>query len=697
MGTTFNLESEFGIDSFDERAREKYLDAKTREELQGLSERGEELGGELAERLADGMRRWAIDRGCTHYTHWFQPLNGITAEKHDSFLDGIDEKGKAILSFSGKELIKGEPDASSFPSGGLRATFEARGYTAYDTSSPAFIMRDEDGACLYIPTAFCSYTKEALDAKTPLLRAMDYLSKEAVRALRILGDEKTVRVTPQVGAEQEYFLVDEEAWKLRKDLAYTGRTLFGAPSPKGQELEDHYFGPIRTKISSFMGEVNRTLWRLGVMAKTEHNEVAPSQHELASIYRPANIASDQNQIVMLVLKRVAKRHGLVCLLAEKPFEGVNGSGKHDNFSLVTDLGVNLYKPGKEPEKNLPFLLFLASTVAAVHRYAGLVAETAMSYQNDFRLGGHEAPPSVLSIYLGSRVEEAVDNYIRGREAGHEREVIATGAKALPLIYKDGSDRNRTSPFAFTGNKFEFRMLGSSANISEANTVLSTAIARVLSEFSDLAEKANDKGNCLRDFVAKCFKEHGAIVFDGDGYQKEWAEEAKRRGLVSPRSAVEAATYLESDEAKDLFGRSSVLSDEERESRASIKFEAYFQAAMIDARTMDHMARKLLLPAGNRYYAFLKEEERLGGTPTYCKDTIEKSFSLLEEAYSALRELELAIVGPSSSSSKEKALYAEKVLLPKMEALRKPLDELELVVEKKEWPLPSYGDLLFHTA
>ncbi len=697
MDENFDLRSEFGIDSFGEKAQREFLGEETRSRLRKVIEDGEELDPSLAEAVASGMKEWALSRGATHYTHWFQPLNGITAEKHDSFLSGIDEKGEAILSFSGKELIKGEPDASSFPSGGLRATFEARGYTAWDMSSPAFLIHEEGGAVLYVPTAFCSYTREALDAKTPLLRAMEYVSDAAVRALGNIG-VAAKKVVPMVGAEQEYFLVDQEQCSRRKDLAYTGRTLFGAPSPKGQELDDHYFGPIRAKISGFMAEVNKTLWRLGVMAKTEHNEVAPSQHELASIYAPANIASDQNQLTMLVLRKVAKKHGLICLLSEKPFAGINGSGKHDNYSLVADGSLNLYKPGKDPSRNLPFVLFLTATLEAVHRYGGLVAETAMSYGNDFRLGGDEAPPSILSVYLGKGVSEVVESTLRGETLPREeREVILTGSRAIPAIYKDNSDRNRTSPFAFTGNKFEFRMVGSSANVSEANCTLSTAIGKVLGEFSDYVEKAKDKKEAAYRWIRKSLKEHRDVVFDGDGYALEWRKEARRRNLPSPASAVEAISYLSAPESRALFLKSGVYSELELRSREAIKYLSYYQEALIDARTMARMARKLLIPAANRYLAFLLSEKATGKVPLYVEETAKEIATLIDEAYRATKDLEKkAEPVKSCQPAHEKAAYAHDVLLPAMGKLRSPLDRLELLVDKRQWPLPSYGDLLFHT-
>ena len=691
------LKNEFGCLAFTDDTAKRYLDKESFLALKEVKEKGIPLDGPLAEKLAHALKTWALENGATHFTHWFQPLNGITAEKHDSFLSGIDEEGKAILSFSGKELIKSEPDASSFPSGGLRATFEARGYTAYDCTSPAFLYKDDSSCALFLPTAFCSYTNEALDEKTPLLRSMDYLSEQAVKALRLLGDEKTNRVITYAGAEQEYFLLEGSRVAKRKDLAYTGRTLVGAPAPKGQELEDHYFGPIRTQVASFMSEVNRTLWKLGVPARTEHNEVAPSQHELATIYSPCNIAADQNQLVMLVLRRTAKKHGLVCVLDEKPFVGVNGSGKHNNWSIGTDTGINLLKPGKEPENNLIFQAFLTAIVAATDEYAPLLRESAATYANDHRLGGDEAPPAIVSVFLGENLEELVHRLIEGKNGSHsDRSIIDTGAKSLPLLYKDNTDRNRTSPFAFTGNKFEFRMVGSNQNISEANTVLNTAVGYELSHFVDFVSKSDDKETAIKAWIQKTLKEHTRIVFSGDGYSPEWKEEAKRRGLPELKTAVEATEALSSEPVKQLFRSSRVLTESELASRQEIKFANYASASLIDAKTLSHLAHKALLPAANRYLALLIRETEQYELSTYANQTLDEVNKLIDEGFLALKALDEDIVKAKELKGHELAVYCRDVLLFDMKKVRTPLDKLELIVDKSYWPIPSYGDLLFHT-
>ena len=604
-----------------------------------------------------------------------------------------------MMTFSGKELIKGESDASSFPSGGLRATFEARGYTAWDCTSPAFVVHDEYGAVLYIPTAFCSYTGEALDEKTPLLRAMSYLSDKAVQVLRLFGDTTTKKVVSFAGPEQEYFLIDSDRLARRKDLVYTGRTLFGAPAPKGQELEDHYYGPIREKISSFMSEVNETLWRLGVAAKTEHNEVAPSQHELATIYAPANVAADQNQLVMILLKRIAKKHGLICLLGEKPFQGINGSGKHNNWSIGTDDGRELLKPGDNPCENLLFLVFLTAILMGVDEFGGLIRESASGYGNDLRLGGHEAPPAILSVFLGNDLSKAVQDIIHGDKSFQwNKTILKTGVKTLPTLFRDTTDRNRTSPFAFTGNKFEFRMVGSESNVSEANTVLDTIVGYELSKYLDAVKDAKDFQKATRDWIRKSLSEHERIVFDGDGYSKEWVEEAKRRGLPNMSSSVDAISVLSSKEVISLFEESGVLTRNELLSRMEIKYSAYSSQAIIDCKTMSHMAHKILLPSVNRYLAFLYQERKSadGKVPSYVSESIVNIEKRLEEAFLALKKLDEDVVKANGRKGEKLAQYARDVLLPDMQALRKPLDELELLVDKSYWPIPSYGDLLFHT-
>ena len=694
----FDLQSEFGCDLFTKKAMRQFLSKEAYEALLAKMEDGTPLEGKLANEVADGMRRWAISRGATHFTHWFQPLNGLTAEKHEAFISGEDKDGKAIISFSGKELIKGEGDASSLPSGGLRATFEARGYTAWDTSSPAFVIHDDYGAVLYIPTAFCSYTKEALDEKTPLLRSQDYVNEQAKKALSLLGIE-TKKVIPYAGAEQEYFLVDSANFQRRKDLAYTGRTLFGAPSPKGQELEDHYFGPIREKVSSFMAEVNKVLWRLGVMAKTEHNEVAPSQHELACIYSPTNIAADQNQLVMMVLRRVAKKQGLVCLLEEKPFDGINGSGKHVNYSLGTEEGLNLFKMQKNGD-NLPFFLFLTAMVAGADEYAPAFRLSAASYGNDFRLGGHEAPPAILSVFLGEEMEKALDDLEHG-SLPSKKEIIDTGAKSLPLLYKDTTDRNRTSPLAFTGNKFEFRMVGSNQNISGAATVLNTAVGKKLQEAYEEAKDAADKRSAIISWIKKEMNAHRRIVYSGDGYSASWAKEAQARGLMNIPTTIDAIQAVNESGAKSLYTLTGVLSESELRSRAEISYGAYSSRALIEAKTMSHIANKLLLPAANRYLSSLLAEEKDALQckellPSFALDRIHRIKDLMDKASKALLMLEKDIDEATHVKGMQLALFAKSSLVPDMWKLRAPLDALELIVDKSYWPIPSYGDLLFHT-
>lgn len=694
----FDLQSEFGCDLFTKKAMRQFLSKEAYEALLAKMEDGTPLEGKLANEVADGMRRWAISRGATHFTHWFQPLNGLTAEKHEAFISGEDKDGKAIISFSGKELIKGEGDASSLPSGGLRATFEARGYTAWDTSSPAFVIHDDYGAVLYIPTAFCSYTKEALDEKTPLLRSQDYVNEQAKKALSLLGIE-TKKVIAYAGAEQEYFLVDSAHFQRRKDLAYTGRTLFGAPSPKGQELEDHYFGPIREKVSAFMAEVNKVLWRLGVMAKTEHNEVAPSQHELACIYSPANIAADQNQLVMMVLRRVAKKQGLVCLLEEKPFDGINGSGKHVNYSLGTEEGLNLFKMQKNGD-NLPFFLFLTAMVAGADEYAPAFRLSASSYGNDCRLGGHEAPPAILSVFLGEELEKALDDLEHG-SLPSKKEIIDTGAKSLPLLYKDTIDRNRTSPLAFTGNKFEFRMVGSNQNISGAATVLNTAVGKKLQEAYEEAKGATDKRQAIIAWIKKEMNAHRRIVYSGDGYSASWAKEAQARGLMNIPTTIDAIQAVNESGAKSLYTLTGVLSESELRSRAEISYGAYSSRALIEAKTMSHIANKLLLPSANRYLSSLLAEEKDALQckellPSFALDRIRRIKELMDEASKALLMLEKDIDEASHIKGMQLALFAKSSLVEDMRKLRAPLDALELIVDKSYWPIPSYGDLLFHT-
>jgi len=698
----FDLASSYGIDVFNDAEMKKYLDPDVYQSLIHTIREGTALDPKIADGIAKGMKEWAISKGATHYTHWFQPLTGLTAEKHDSFLTAPDKNGKALLEFSGKELVKGEPDASSFPSGGLRATFEARGYTAWDCTSPAFVIHDVYGACLYIPTAFCSYTGEALDEKTPLLRSMEYISEQSLRVLRLFGDTKTKKVIPMAGPEQEYFLVDADAFEKRKDLVYTGRTLFGAPAPKGQEMEDHYFGPIRDKIVGFMSELDETLWKLGIPAKTEHNEVAPSQHELATIYSAANLSADQNQLVMTVLKRTAKKHGFICLLAEKPFNGINGSGKHNNWSLAKDDGTDLLSPGENPTSNMQFLVFLAAILKGADEFGGLLRESVATYTNDFRLGANEAPPAIFSVFLGEDLEDVVEEIIDPATAkkSSKKGYLATGTKTLPAIRMDATDRNRTSPFAFTGNRFEFRMVGSEQNISTPNTVLNAVVGYELSQFADLIEKAEDKDAATKKWIRDTLLAHHRIIFNGDGYSKEWLEEAKTRGLPNLKSTVDATDYLARPEIEQLFASSGILTATELKSRVQIKYTNYANQVLIDARTMSHMAHKQYLPAVEKYLTSLYQEEYYGkaageSLPSSLSDIIRRVSSRQEKASKALDLLDDRIDESHLYKGRDLALYCENKLLPAMADLRSPIDELELLVAKEDWPVPSYGDLLFH--
>ncbi len=685
----------FGSNVFNDKARKEYLSLDAYNALNEAISSHKQLPKEYANEVADGMLKWALGKGATHYTHWFQPLNGLSAEKHDAFIGKPDEKGNITYDFKGNELIKGEPDASSFPSGGLRATFEARGYTVWDASSPAFVLEDdEDGAVLYIPTAFCSYNGEALDGKTPLLRSEEILSEAAVRVLRLLGDDKTQRVFSYAGAEQEYFLIDQEEYLKRKDIVYTGRTLFGASAPKGQELDDHYFGPIREKISSYMKEVNDTLWKLGIAAKTEHNEVAQSQHELACIYETSSLAADQNQLVMRILKRVAKRHGMVCLLAEKPFEGINGSGKHNNWSIGTDTGINLFKPGKDPKNNVQFMIFLASVIRGVDLYADLLRESVASYGNDFRLGANEAPPAIISIYLG----DYLNKLVTGEENIEQTFKTINGSKSLPTLFKDDMDRNRTSPFAFTGNRFEFRMVGSEQNISEPNTYLNTIIVDGLNEVATILEKSSNKKEDALTWAKKTIKKHQRVIFNGNGYSKEWEDEAVLRGLPNLKNTPEAISALERKENRDLLIKNNILSEIEIDSRKAIKYQDYHSKAVIEAKTMSRMAHKLYLPAIN---SSLKEIVKLNSYYENPLETIKEEQSQLEtvlvKSYASLKRLDALIKEDNEMnvSEKEHAFFASDKLKEEMKTLRKCIDEAELLVSKKDWPTPTYGDLLFH--
>ena len=697
----FNVADIFGENVFNDTVMQERLPKKVYKNLRKTIEEGKDLDLETADVIAHEMKEWAIEKGATHYTHWFLPLTGVTAEKHDSFISAPLPSGKVLMTFSGKQLIKGEPDASSFPSGGLRATFEARGYTAWDCTSPAFVRQDAGGATLCIPTAFCSYTGEALDQKTPLLRSMEAINKEALRLLRLFGNTTSKKVTPSVGAEQEYFLVDAEKFEERKDLIYTGRTLFGAMPPKGQELDDHYFGTIRQRIASFMRDVNIQLWKVGVPAKTQHNEVAPAQHELAPIYTEANIAVDQNQLTMQTLKRVACQHGLKCLLHEKPFAGVNGSGKHDNWSITTDDGINLLDPGKTPHENTQFLLVLACILKAVNKHADLLRESAADPGNDHRLGANEAPPAIISIFLGEQLEDVVEQLISTGEATHSLKggKLETGVSTLPDLFKDATDRNRTSPFAFTGNKFEFRMVGSRDSIANPNIVLNTIVAEAFADACDILEKADDFDLAVHDLIKEYLTENQRIIFNGNGYSDEWVAEAERRGLPNIKSMVEAIPAITTDKAVELFERFSVFTKAELESRAEIQYEAYAKAINIEARTMIDMASKQFLPAFIKYTKTLADTvnavKAAGVDASVQTETLKEVSALMAETKAALDNLVKTTADAAAKEEGEvQATYYHTEVVPAMDALRAPVDKLEMIVDKEAWPMPSYGDLIF---
>ena len=702
MGTELiNVTDIFGENVFNDTVMQERLPKKIYKNLKKTIEEGKELDLETADVIAHEMKEWAIEKGATHYTHWFLPLTGVTAEKHDSFISAPLPSGKVLMSFSGKELIKGEPDASSFPSGGLRATFEARGYTAWDCTSPAFVRQDASGAVLCIPTAFCSYTGEALDQKTPLLRSMEAIDKESLRLLRLFGNTTSRKVTPSVGAEQEYFLVDAEKFLQRKDLIYAGRTLFGAVPPKGQELDDHYFGTIRQRIAAFMRDVNIELWKVGVSAKTQHNEVAPAQHELAPIYTKVNIAVDHNQIVMQTLKRVASQHGMKCLLHEKPFAGVNGSGKHNNWSLVTDDGINMLEPGKTPHENTQFLLVLTCILKAVNQYADLLRESAADPGNDHRLGANEAPPAIISVFLGEQLEDVLEQLISTGEATHSLKggTLQTGVTTLPDLYKDATDRNRTSPFAFTGNKFEFRMVGSRDSIANPNIVLNTIVAEAFAEACDVLEQADDFDKAVHDLIKEYATENQAIVFNGNGYSEEWVKEAERRGLPNIKSMVEAIPAITTEKAVKLFERFNVFTRAELESRAEIQYEAYAKAINIEARTMIDMASKQFVPAFIGYTKTLADTinsvKAAGADASVQLEILNEVSALLKETKEALQVLvKLTEEAAGKEEGPEQANFYHSDVVPAMEALRAPIDKLEMIIDKEVWPMPSYGDLIF---
>ncbi len=702
MSEFYNVAEIFGENVFNDAVMQERLPKKVYKRLKDVISQGRDLDLETADVVAHEIKEWAIEKGATHYTHWFQPLTGVTAEKHDSFITAPMANGKVLMSFSGKELIKGEPDASSFPSGGLRATFEARGYTAWDCTSPAFVRQDAAGATLCIPTAFCSYTGEALDQKTPLLRSMEAINIQSMRLLKLFGNTTSKKVTPSVGPEQEYFLVDRQKYLKRKDLIFTGRTLFGAMPPKGQEMDDHYFGAIRERIAAYMRDVNKELWKLGVSAKTQHNEVAPAQHELAPIYAEANVAVDNNQLVMETLKKVAGRHGLTCLLHEKPFAGVNGSGKHNNWSIITDDGINLLDPGKTPHDNIQFLLVLTCIMKAVHKHADLLRESAADAGNDHRLGANEAPPAIISIFLGEQLQDVLAQLISTGEATRslKGEVLQTGVKTLPDFMKDATDRNRTSPFAFTGNKFEFRMVGSNDSIAAPNVVLNTIVAEAFSDACDVLEKAGDFEMAVHNLIKEQAIAHQDIVFNGNGYSPEWVEEAERRGLPNITNMVDAVPALTTEKAIALFEKFNVFTEAELKSRSEILYESYAKALNIEARAMIDMAGKQVIPAVIKYTTVLATSINTVKAACPADTSAQESLltevsALLAEAKSALGDLvEAAEKAYVMEAGRAQAVCCRDELKAAMDALRAPVDKLEMIVDKDMWPMPSYGDLIF---
>ncbi len=701
MKEVFNVEEIFGENVFTLGKMKERLPKSVFKEVKRVMDQGGELSLAAADVVAKAMKDWAVSKGATHYTHWFQPLTGITAEKHDSFVAHPDEEGKMITEFSGKELIKGEPDASSFPSGGLRATFEARGYTAWDITSPAFIKESTCGMILCIPTAFCSYTGEALDKKTPLLRSMETLSEQALRIVKLFGNTEATKVVASVGPEQEYFLVDKDLYFQREDLMFAGRTLFGAPAPKGQEMEDHYFGVIRERVGAYMKDLNEELWKLGVTAKTQHNEVAPAQHELAPIYETANIAVDHNQLVMEAMKRVADRHDLRCLLHEKPYAGVNGSGKHNNWSITTDNGVNLLDPGDTPNRNVQFLLVLACIMKAVDTHADLLRQSASDVGNDHRLGANEAPPAIISMFLGEQLEDVVKQLIETGDASHLKEggKLETGVSTLPDFEKDATDRNRTSPFAFTGNKFEFRMVGSADSIASPNTTLNAIVAEAFCEAADVLEKASDFDQAVHDLIKEYMTKHQRIIFNGNGYSDEWVAEAERRGLPNIKSMIEAAETLTTDKAVSLFEKFGIFTKVELESREEIIYETYAKTINIEALTMIDMAGKKIIPAVVKYSKNLADTvlavKEAGADASVQADLLKnvtEKLAAMQKALAALKGAETK--AGAIEDVKEQAFFYKDTVKAIMDDLRAPADELEMIVDKELWPIPTYGELMF---
>ncbi|MBR2387202.1 MAG: glutamine synthetase III [Clostridia bacterium] len=693
-----NVPEMFGNMVFNDDVMRERLPKEVYKSITKTIATGGMIDASVADTVANAMKDWAIEKGATHYTHWFQPLTGVTAEKHDSFISPVGNC-KVVMEFSGKELIKGESDASSFPSGGLRATFEARGYTAWDPASYAFV---KDGT-LYIPTAFCSYTGEALDTKTPLLRSMDAISAQGIRLLRLLGDERTQRLTTTVGAEQEYFIIDKKFYDKRKDLIFTGRTLFGAPAPKGQELEDHYFGPLKSRISAYMTDLDEALWTLGINSKTKHNEAAPAQHELAPIYSTTNIAVDQNLLIMEYMKKIAEKHNLVCLLHEKPYKGVNGSGKHNNWSVGTDYGRNLLDPGKTPAENIKFLLVFAAIIKAVDEYQDLMRISVAHAGNDHRLGANEAPPAIVSIFVGEELVEIIDAIVDGKNyVGSKAPMMDLGIPSIPTFRKDTTDRNRTSPFAFTGNKFEFRMLGSSQNIAMPNVVLNTTVAESFRQFADRLEKVEDVRAEITKLIRETFAAHKRIIFEGNGYSEEWKEEAEKRGLLNLANSVDAYKRFADKKNIELFERHGVMSEVEVRSRQEILLENYSKIVNIEALTMIEMATRDIIPAVNAYVAkvaetaVIKKQMIENVNCSVERDIVTKLSTLNSKAYRALEELKKAEKDAAETENAEKR--AEKyvgVVIPAMEKLRSFVDEMETLTASEYWPLPNYGDLMFN--
>ena len=702
MSVKINVSEIFASNVFDDATMKQRLPKKIYAEFKNTLLEGKDLEPHVAEIIAHEMKEWAIEKGATHYTHWFQPLTNITAEKHDAFINP-QKDGSILLSFSGKELIKGEPDGSSFPSGGIRATCEARCYTAWDCTSPAFIHEAPDSTpVLYIPTIFCSYTGEALDKKTPLLRSMEALSTQAMRIIKLFGDTTATKVVTSVGPEQEYFLVDKDTYDKRKDLIFTGRTLFGAPAPKGQELDDHYFGTIKERVLAYMTELNEELWKLGITAKTQHNEVAPAQHELAPIYDTTNIATDHNQLIMEIMKKVALRHNLVCLLHEKPFAGINGSGKHNNWSMSTDTGKNLLEPGDTPHSNKQFLLVLASILKAVDDYAPLLRMSAAIPGNDHRLGANEAPPAIISVFLGDQLEDVLSQLCEKGEATRSLEgsQLETGVSTVPRFSKDATDRNRTSPFAFTGNKFEFRMVGSSASIADPNIVLNTIVAETLCQAADILEKADDFELALHDLIKDWVTDHIRIIFNGDGYSDAWVEEAARRGLPNIKNTVDATSVLADPEVIKLFEKHGVFSAVELAAREEVGYENYSKAINIEARTMIDMVKKEIIPAVMEYTTTVAKSvaavKAVGADASVQEKVLKEITTELSKLDASVVKLEAATdASVKIEDPKAQAIAYRDDVFAQFAEVREPADKLETLVDEKAWPFPTYAELLFN--